>query len=287
MSPELEPVDAPGLPADWLNAWLAAIGVTVLLPDVKLSWTDDVVPHAQFWVRPEDDLASRVAEALIDENGLRSSPIANTHAESDFSLPRNPRVEAFRDRCRLERAGGDGLLGAILSADVRRKGVRVVEHAPFNPPAPRGETIFDRAMRCIENEPDRDHVGATLAGTADRFQANGLGFDARRLSSGLPAGGAGTKVWVDPVVELLVLHAMPLFPFRGDGRHARQRAWVDRPTQRGALVWWAWAPRLDRWAIDAMLDREPDHHAPCWQLVPFRPSTSSDVTRAYASEPTP
>ena len=56
--------EAPGLPADWLNGWLAAIGVTVLIPGARLCWTDDGVPSAVFETDEPVDLAKVVADAL-------------------------------------------------------------------------------------------------------------------------------------------------------------------------------------------------------------------------------
>ena len=39
-------VKCPGLPAFWLNAWLAAVGATVLVPRIRLRWTGDRTPVA-------------------------------------------------------------------------------------------------------------------------------------------------------------------------------------------------------------------------------------------------
>ena len=56
--------ETPGLPADWLNGWLAAIGVTVLVPGTRLCWTDDGVPSAVLETEQPVDLPKVVAEAL-------------------------------------------------------------------------------------------------------------------------------------------------------------------------------------------------------------------------------
>ena len=34
-------LECPGLPAEWVNGWLAAVGTTVLDPEIQLSWTPD------------------------------------------------------------------------------------------------------------------------------------------------------------------------------------------------------------------------------------------------------
>ena len=36
----------PGLPAHWVNAWLAAVGATRLEPRLRLRWTLDSLPRA-------------------------------------------------------------------------------------------------------------------------------------------------------------------------------------------------------------------------------------------------
>ena len=51
--------EAPGLPADWLNGWLAAIGVTVLIPGARLRWTGALPARLEqrvARVHPEADL---------------------------------------------------------------------------------------------------------------------------------------------------------------------------------------------------------------------------------------
>jgi len=48
---------APGLTADWLNAWLAAIGVTVLVPGIRLGWSADPLPVAHFDIPVGDVVA--------------------------------------------------------------------------------------------------------------------------------------------------------------------------------------------------------------------------------------
>ena len=37
-------VICPGLPASWINAWLAAVGATVLDPRLRLHWTRGGTP---------------------------------------------------------------------------------------------------------------------------------------------------------------------------------------------------------------------------------------------------
>ena len=37
--------ECPGLPAEWINGWLAAVGTTVLDSELRLSWTMDPSPQ--------------------------------------------------------------------------------------------------------------------------------------------------------------------------------------------------------------------------------------------------
>jgi len=286
--------DAPGLTADWLNGWLAAIGVTVLLPDVRLSWSDDAIPIARFHHPTEVDFVSAAAAALPTERSLAGSVIARRLDGATHEFARNVTLEAFQERAALERAGQSHHLAASVTDLVRDAHLDRVDlpHGAFDPATPHGETLWSRVNACVEKlgqVPDRaERVAAALAGAGARAQLNGLGFDSRRLPSGLhPA--AATKVYVDPIVETLCFEALRLFPVRGNGRASRQRGWLGAPSQRGAFTWIAWSPALDRWAIDALLDHAQIAGArppviARYQVVPYQPSGASDTTRAYFSE---
>lgn len=286
--------EAPGLTADWLNGWLAAVGATVLVPDLRLAWTDEPVPSAVFERGEQIDLVPSLALALPTEESLRQSPIARELAGCHAEFTRNVTLEAFRERVALERATGGFHVAASISdlrADVD---CHNLDHGAFDPPAPRGETLWSRAVSCARAVQDRmldECVRATLEGRAPRVQLNGLGFDARRLPSGLHGPGPGSKVYADPVVELLCFAALALFPTRGDGRVVRQRGWRERSTQRGALEWLAWRPFLDRWAIDALLDMPAEAGGRVaitrFRVVPYQPGGSNDTTRAYFAERVP
>ena len=150
------------------------------------------------------------------------------------------------------------------------------------------QLTLDGALRAIvvpSDAPDdiAQLVDRTLVGTTRRIQANGLGFDHRRLSPGVQTHGDGSRVHVDPIVEVLCLAALALFPTRGDGGRVLQRGWQDRPTRRHAFTWPVWKQFLDRWSIDAILDnpRLAPHR---FGSVPYKPATPSDTTRAYAAE---
>lgn len=278
--------NAPGLPADWLNGWLAAIGATVLVPDIQLAWTEDAVPTAQFSTPEGVALELALAAALPTEEQLATSVIARTR-EGCLEFPRHVSIAAYKERARIERE----LRSTHLAASVSDLGIDAdldnLDHGAFDPSAPKGETLWSRAMACtraLPAERRRDRVAQTLSGSAVRTPINGLGFDPRRLPAGVQASGARSKVHVDPVVELLCFAALALFPTRGRGRRIFQRCWYDRSTRVGAFEWVAWRPFLDRWAIDALLDlgRPASGDVTArYQVVPYQPSGDADVTRAY------
>jgi hypothetical protein len=284
--------EAPGLTADWLNGWLAAIGVTVLVPGVRLSWSDEAVPFAVFHMKEVLDLPAAVGEVLVSEANLARSAIARVD-DAGTEFPRNVSLTAYRRRAEVERRSHSWSLAASVT-DLRADAdLDDLDHGPFDPPAPRGETLWSRALACARMVPvdeRADQVRQSLGGVAARVQVNGLGFDPRRLPSSVQASGAASKVYADPVVELLCFSALALFPTRGDGKSVRQRGWTDRPTQRGAFRWVAWLPALDRWGIDAFLDLDPppvDQVVARFGSVPYRPSAVADTTRAYFAERLP
>lgn len=279
---------APGLPGDWLNAWLAAIGITVLLPDVRLSWSDAAIPIAQFDHEGEMSLPGMVAESLLDGENFSGLVIE--------SLKRNVTLDAFRETADKARCEHDRWLASSVSDLLTGKQFENTNlpHGPFDPPAPKGTTLHSRFESCRKAISDtnlEDRVAETLNGAAARIKNNGLGFDVRRLPSGMqPKAG----LWVDPLVECLCFVALCLFPTRGNGREIRQRGWTARSTQRGAFRWPVWAPPLGVWGIDALLDQF--HADPClrrtgrlgvtgiFQSVPYQRRDASDPTRAYAAE---
>lgn len=281
--------EAPGLPADWLNGWLAAIGVTILVPGARLCWTDDGVPSAVFQTDQTVDLAKVVADRLPTAETLARSAIARTLPGTEHDFRRNVTLAAFRERAVVERRGVGILAASVsdLSADLKPDNL---EHGAFDPPAPRGETLWSRATACARALATADlaeRVRDTFSGSGRRETLNGLGFDARRFPAGMHAA---RDVYTDPVVELLAFAALPLFPTRGDGRRILQRRWTESSTRRGAFQWIAWRPALDRWAIDALLDL---HSASLrgislarFRVVPYQPN-GKDRNRAYFAERVP
>lgn len=292
---------APGLTADWLNGWLAAIGVTVLLPDARLSWTQDAIPVASFLVPDGPSAADRVGAVLDDPAWIDRLVIRG--------LPRKVTRDDYRKAAvRARRSEGTGV-GRDLSLsasvtdlvrDSRLSDGGQLPHSPFDPSAP-GTTgaVFDRVASCVTKLREvssnlTDASSATFAGRGIRIQANGLGFDPRRLVAGVQPKG---QVFVDPVVELLCFFGLVHFPIRGNGTRVQPRGWAGPASRRGSFAWPIWEPRLDAWGIDALLDRfyngEPRSRLRrlgirgAFQSVSYRQLDRSDPTRAYGSEALP
>lgn len=273
---------APGLPADWLNAWLAAIGVTVLFPETRLAWSGDVVPYAVF-DHTGRDLPGELFDRLPTVDDLAESPIAR-HLPNGPELKRNVTLEAFQQRARRERTYGRNALASTVTDLTDRAEQETLPHSPFDVPVPRGLTLWERAVACREAIPDSAAVAATLNGRGQRVTLNGLGFDVRRID----ARAENITNMVLPTVEMLAFAALDLFPVRGDGRRDRTRGWTGPALRKGAFTWGTWSDPLDRWAIDTWLDRfhadERPRAGSRFATVPYQPTGSSDVTRAYATE---
>ncbi|HUY24956.1 MAG TPA: hypothetical protein VMV09_06595, partial [Candidatus Saccharimonadales bacterium] len=244
-------VPAPGLTSDWLNGWLAALGVTTLLLDVRLSWTSDPVPAAQFDVPDHlSSLPEALARALPSLEALGELAVARRlPPAADFG--RRVSLDIFAERAKVARTAQDWSLSSTVTdlvADLPDEGL---PHSPFDPAAPQGRTLWERVVGCRQllADPARS-ITATLAGHGERVESNGLGFDVRRLIAGVQEAAKR----VDPVVELLAFAGLELMPFRGDGKSARARGWTGPAGRTGAFRWCAWSQALDRWGIDAFLD---------------------------------
>ena len=288
-----EAFHAPGLTADWLNAWLAAIGITALLPEVTLRWTDDPLPVAVFDAAEETPLAERIWVAIPDEAQLRMLAITRT-LEGYPEFPRKVDANAFHARAVLARATRDfSLAASVTDLKAEFKPEEGLPHAPFDPPAPKGVTLWERVVSCRKalDEAGSASVEETLVGQARRVPINGLGFDAHRLVAGVQPASMS----VDPVVESLAFYGLSLFPMRGDGRDVRQRGWMRGSKGKKSFVWPVWKNPLDRWAIDALIDQIPlslgDRGiAARWGItdwfrsVAYEPKGSLDSKRAYFSQ---
>lgn len=286
----MENQDCVGLPSSWLNAWLAALGVTVLLPQVSLSWSDTGVPHARFGTNPEEDLAQMIACALPSVSAMQNLAVAK--------CPKRKVLRSeYRSAAEVVRLGAEDSL-SFYATDLRLdpKARDEVTTGPFNVSVPKGITLLQRAMTTrnfIGDDVDASAhmIAECFAGRGSRVKCNGLGFDYRRLVS---AVHENDDKFVDPVIETLCFYGLFLFPIRGDGSSARQRGWDNAALKPNAFRWPTWNQHLDRWAIDAFLDQfyswEPSSGRQATLGVtsvhgsmPYQPRGTSDVTRAYGS----
>ena len=283
---------APGLTADWLNGWLAALGITAMLPEVRLSWSPDPVPAAQFELPDHlPSLPEVLASALPSTQELEKLAVARRRPPAaDFG--RKVSLAVFAERAEVARVSDDWSLSSTVTDLVGDPPDQGLPHSPFDPAAPQGRTLWERVIACRQliADPARS-IAATFAGHGERVESNGLGFDVRRLTAGVQEAAKR----VDPVVELLAFAGLELMPFRGNGMSARARGWTGPTGRPGAFRWCAWSQALERWGIDAFLDLtlgrdlRPEQQArlgvvACYHTVPYQPLGAADATRAYAAE---
>lgn len=293
----MKEVNCPGLPASWLNAWLAAVGATVLNPDLRLHWTRGGTPQAVLWAQYEDPV-ELLAGSWPSRATLEDMPIRRRWPNT-LDLPRHVPVDAFAARVSVVRNHPLSWTVSSTITDLHVDDKGNVAHAPFDPPVPRGYVMHERMLR-LHACPDIEDLRRALDGTGERIENNGLGFDIARLG----AEADGASKWVDPVVEALAFFGLALFPVRGTGTDARlgrgvptstiQRGWVRGDGHRSPprFTWPVWGARLDSAAIDALLDlwradkrdgwpRLGIHGA--WRSVSYAPK-GNEVTRGFGAE---
>ena len=290
----------PGLPGRWVNAWLAAVGATVLDNRIRLRWTIGASPVAVLSADTVDPVAA-LAESWPDVDSLSDLPIAEDW-QGAAKLPRKVPVEVFTKRARAARSHKHSWTLSSTMTDLCVDQWGEVAHAPFDPAGPGTTKWLHHRLVRVHGHVDRSvaRLSESLAGQADRVKDNGLGFDQTRLGSLHDA----TDPWVDPVVEVLAFFALALLPVRGRGadkrldRRAdiavRQRGW-RRPAGTSELpsfYWPAWSQLLDSDGIDALMDswipEREDTWAPlgvhaAWRTVQFQRRSSADSTRAFGA----
>ena len=293
-------VTCPGWRASWVNAWLAAVGATVLDDRIHLHWTTDSDPVAVLSAEAADPVAV-LLESWPDVASLSELPIAEDWRGA-AKLQRRVPVAAFATRARAARSHEHSwtLSSTVTDLSVDERGE--VAHAPFDPAGPGTiKWLHHRLVKVVDHIDDpAARLRESLTGEADRVKDNGLGFDQTRLGSLQDA----TDPWVDPVVEVLAFFGLALLPVRGRGADrqldrsadvsARQRGWleVDGSRERRSFHWPAWSQPLDRDGIDALFDAwNPERkrgwvrlgvHAG-WKSVQFERRGSSDSTRAIGA----
>ena len=293
-------VTCPGLPASWLNAWLAAVGATRLEPKIRLRWTLDRVPQAVLCA-DDPDPVQLLAGAWPTSRTLQDLPIAKTWDDAS-SIKRKVSVEDFAMRAKAARSDPFSwtISSTMTDLDVDRTGE--VAHAPFDPTAPAGRTMHDRLVAVHDRvTPTVERLVESLEGTTARVQNDGLGFDIARIASQADE----TKPWVDPVIEVLAFLGLALLPVRGIGtdgrinksnRSVKQRGWrrvaLANGQSENSFLWPAWKQSLDFDGIDALLDTWNWNerggwagvgiHAG-WRTVRYRPK-GAEAKRGYGSE---
>ena len=298
----MQEFNCPGLPAPWINAWLAGVGVTQLDRRVRLRWTADGTPIAVLSSVDIEPLKA-VVESWPDASFLKALPIAENW-EGTGKLKRKVSVQQFVSRVAEARGHPFAWTLSSTMTDLSIDQHGEVAHAPFDPAGP-GTTkwLHHRLMRIHElaGRVCEDRLRDSLLGQASRVKNYGLGFDSTRLGSLADA----SDPWIDPVVELLAFFGLALFPVRGRGvdrrltRYGaldmRQRGWRQAPgsNERRRFVWPAWQQSLDTMGIDALLDAWNPWRKQTWGLlgvhgawlsVQYQRRGSADNTRAIGSE---
>lgn len=293
----------PGLPASWVNAWLAAVGATRLEPRLRLRWTWDSLPRAVLHAEDADP-AGLLAAAWPSRGRLRKLPIADAWGDTP-PLQRRVSVSDYAARVRAARSHTSSwtLSSTMTDLDVAASGE--VAHAPFDPAGPGTIKWLHHRLVKVHGQidPTAARMAESLRGTAKRVKDNGLGFDITRLASQADK----TAKWVDPVIEVLAFFGLALLPVRGNGTDkginksarssARQRGWRRLALANGqtelCFLWPAWNQPLDFDGIDALLDiwqwgdrsrwGSVGIHAG-WRTVRYRKRGAGDTTRGFGSE---
>ena len=291
-----------GLPAFWINGWLAAIGATVLDPRIRLHWTTS--GHLAVLSAADCDPVDALAESWPKQALLEDLPIAEQR-KGTGELQRKVPVDSFRQRVQATRSHPHAWTLSSTMTDLSVDKDGEVAHAPFDPSGPGTIKWLHHRLLQTHNhvkQPSVQRIRASLAGEAPRVKGNGLGFDPARIGSQADK----TDVYTDPVVEVMTFFGLSLLPMRGpgvDGRlgsrtsgeGGRQRGWRKPANSRGAprFHWPAWQQPLDVHSIDALLDLwNPDRqkrwqrfgvHA-AWRSARYEALSTNDPTRGYGSE---
>ena len=290
----------PGWPASWVNAWLAAVGATVLDDRIRLRWTTDSEPVAVLDCTALDPVAA-LLESWPDTSALSALPIAEDW-QGTTRLQRKVPVETFAERVRAARGHQYSWTLSSTMTDLSVDESGDVAHAPFDPAGPGSIKWLHHRLLKVHGQLDdtQARLQESLAGQADRVHDNGLGFDLTRLGSLSDDSGK----WVDPVVESLAFFGLAILPVRGRGADrrlarftdiaVRQRGWrqpAESEEQR-SFHWPAWSQPLDSDGIDALLDAwSPERedgwarlgvHAG-WRTIPYQRRGDGDRTVGFGA----
>ncbi|MDE0496433.1 MAG: hypothetical protein OXH86_03680 [Acidimicrobiaceae bacterium] len=298
-------LSCPGLPASWLNGWLAALGATVLVPEMRLSWTDGPAAHAVLAIDDARDPLTVLVAAWPSTERIAQMPIAEAWRDCDPTEPKMP-LSVFVERARSGRSHPDIWSLSSTYSDLdgieAKNGTVEVARSKFASAAPgSNRTVHFRLQRVHGKVEDpTEQVAATLRGEPQRVEANGLGFDVTRITS---LGDESAKR-VDPVVEVLAFFGLARLPLRGLGvtsrgagesgrESARQAGWQRGPDDpRLRFFWPAWKQPLGCNGVDALLDVWDPHRPATWHRLGVHFAWKSvefiwqgnDTTRGIGSE---
>ena len=124
-------VTCPGVPAEWINGWLAAVGATVLDPRIRLHWTTDGAPLAVLSAA-EIDPVDALVESWPDITLLSDLPIAENWKGAG-KVQRKVPVKAFVERTRAARGHRYSWTLSSTMTDLCVDKNGEVAHAPFDP----------------------------------------------------------------------------------------------------------------------------------------------------------
>jgi len=289
-----------GIPAGWVNGWLAAVGATVLDDRLRLHWAES--DHLAVLSADGCDPADALVESWPSNGLLSDLPLSARWRDAGI-LERHVKFDSFKERAQVARGHPNSWALSSTMTDLCVDKNGEVAHAPFDPPGPGTvKWLHYRLLKVHRQvfEYSAVRIRASLTGESLRVQDNGLGFDQARIGSQADK----TKPWVDPVVEVLAFFGLALLPMRGRGvqgvqgarfDNARQRGWRRLPEDRKSMrfYWPAWEQPLDSDGIDALLDLWNPVKRNQWQKfgiragwrsAAFETDSSSDPTRAYGAE---
>ena len=268
-------IACPGWRASWVNAWLAAVGATVLDERIRLRWTTDSEPTAVLSGEAVDPLAALV-ESWPEAALLADLPIA-ADWQRYGQLKQRPCVGEFQKRARAARGHQHSWTLSSTMTDLRvEKGVVAI--APFNPGVQRGVVLHERLAKVHGMVGSPPQIQKSMMGQLDRVDANGLGFDHTRIGS----MGDRSSPRVEPIIEVLAFFGLALLPVRARASDAppgwivRQRGWRSpegrqetngRRQSHTEFHWPAWCQPLDCNGIDALLDAWAPGRKDRWQRV--------------------
>ncbi len=293
-------VTCPGIPASWVNGWLAATGATVMDARIHLHWS--AKGNLAVLSAAEHDPIELLAESWPGEEYLADLPISSEWENSGV-LERKISVDDYQKRARAARSHPQSWTLSSTVTDLSVEKTGEIAHAPFDPPGPGTVKWLHYRLQKIHRhawEPTPERIRESFMGLAPRVQDNGLGFDLGRIGS----GADNTDSWIDPILEVMAFFGLALLPMRGagfDARHpdasldrGRQRGWrrPDKTSKARQFHWPAWRQPLNMDGIDALLDAwDPSREwtwgligiQAGWRSVKYETSSSSDPTRAYGA----